>query len=87
MSFVYYYVNYFFKTYYISYITYFTLNEIIDIMAIIDIILLHVALHVALCLEPHWLSLHIAGPSQCPRVDKPHPASVPRTRPAVAGRI
>ena len=55
---------------------------------LIDIIALplHVALHVALCLQRYWLSLHIAGPSQCPRVDKPHPASVPGTRPAVAGR-
>jgi hypothetical protein len=47
---------------------------------------LRVALHVALCLRFYWLSLHIAGPSQCPLVDKPHPASVPGTRPAVAGR-
>jgi hypothetical protein len=47
---------------------------------------LHVALHVALCLQRYWLSLHIAGPSQSPRVDKLHPASVPETRPAVAGR-
>ncbi len=47
---------------------------------------LHVALHVALCLQRYWLSLHIAEPSQCPRVDKPHPASVSGIRPAVAGR-
>jgi hypothetical protein len=56
--------------------------EIIDIIALP----LHVALHVALCLQRYWLSLHIAGPSQCPLVDKPHPASVPRTLPAVARR-
>ena len=31
-------------------------------------------------------SLHITGPSQCPRVDNPHPASIAGTRPAVAGR-
>ena len=31
-------------------------------------------------------SLHITRPSQCPRVDKPHPASIAGTRPAVAGR-
>jgi hypothetical protein len=42
----------------------------------------------ALCLQCYWLSLHIAGPSQCTRVDKlePHHASVPGTRSAVAGR-
>ncbi len=45
-----------------------------------------VALHVALCLQRPSLSLHIAGPSQCPWVDKPHPASVSGTLPAVAGR-
>ncbi len=56
--------------------------ELIDIIALP----LHVALHVALCLQRSSLSLHIAGPSQCPWVDKPHPASVPGTRPAVAGR-
>ena len=32
---------------------------------------------------PH--SLHITGPAQRPRVDKPHPTSVAGTRPAVAG--
>jgi hypothetical protein len=32
---------------------------------------------------PH--SLHITGPAQLPRVDKPHPTSVAGTRPAVAG--
>ncbi len=32
------------------------------------------------------ISLHITGPSQCPRVDKPHAASIAGTRPAVAGR-
>ena len=26
-------------------------------------------------------SLHITGPSKCPRVDKPHPASIAGTRP------
>ena len=31
-------------------------------------------------------SLHITGPSQCPRVDKPHPAAIAGTRPAVARR-
>ncbi len=40
------------------------------------------ALHVALRHQPHWLSLHIAGPSQFPLVDKPHPASVTGTLPA-----
>ena len=51
--------------------------------------LLHVVLHVA---QSHsainplpFHSLHIPGPSQCPRVDKPHPASVAGTRPAVVG--
>jgi hypothetical protein len=41
-----------------------------------------------LCLQVQWLSLHIAGPARCPRVDKPHPASVPRPLPAraVTGR-
>ena len=32
---------------------------------------------------PH--SLHITGPAQLPRVDKPHPTSVTGTRPAVTG--
>ena len=32
---------------------------------------------------PH--SLHITGPAQRPRVDKPHPTSVAGNRPAVAG--
>ena len=45
---------------------------------------LHVAQHVAQCRQPCFHSLHITGPSQCPRVDKPHPASVAGTRPAVA---
>ena len=31
-------------------------------------------------------SLHITGPSKCPRIDKPHTASIARTRPAVARR-
>ncbi len=31
--------------------------------------------------------LNITGPSQCPRVDKPHPASIAATRPAVAGCV
>ncbi len=39
-----------------------------------------------MCLQPHWSSLHIAGPAQSPRVDKPHPASVSGTLPAVSGR-
>ncbi len=39
-----------------------------------------------MCLQPHWPSLHIAGPAQSPRVDKPHPASVPGTLSAVSGR-
>jgi hypothetical protein len=30
-------------------------------------------------------SQHITGPPQCPRVDKPHPASIASTRLAVAG--
>ena len=32
----------------------------------------------------HVLSLQITGPRQSPRIDKPHPASIARTRPAVA---
>ncbi len=28
-------------------------------------------------LQPHRPSLHIAGPAQSPRLDKPHPATVP----------
>ncbi len=62
---------------------YFIQIEIIDIISLW--LSLHIALHVALCLQIRWLSLHIAGPSQCPLVDKPHPASVAGTRPAVAG--
>ena len=31
-------------------------------------------------------SFHITGPSQCPRVDKPQPASIAGARSAVAGR-
>jgi hypothetical protein len=46
---------------------------------------LQTALYVAPCLHPPFHSLHITGPSQCPRVEKPHPASVAGTRPAVAG--
>ena len=47
---------------------------------------LHVTLHVAQShSQPPFHSLHITRPSQCPRVDKPHPASVAGTRPAVAG--
>ncbi len=47
---------------------------------------LHVTLHVAQShSQPPFHSLHITGPSQCPRVDKPHPASVAGSRPAVAG--
>ncbi len=40
----------------------------------------------AIYLQPHWLSLHIAGPAQSTRIDKPHPASIPGTLPAVAWR-
>ncbi len=32
------------------------------------------------------VSLHITGPTQCPRVDKPHTTSIAETRPAVARR-
>ena len=35
---------------------------------------------------PCPISLHVTGPSQCPRVDKPHPAPITGTRLAVAGR-
>ncbi len=42
--------------------------------------------HVAMCLQPHLPSLHIAGPARSPQIDKPHPASVPGTLPAVSGR-
>ncbi len=31
------------------------------------------------------ISLHVTGPSEFPRVDKPHAASIAGTRPAVAG--
>ena len=58
--------------------------EIIDIIALpwpLD-----VDLHVALCPQRPSLSLHIAGPSKGPWVDKPHSASVSGTLPAVAGR-
>ena len=58
-------------------------TEIIDIIAIIDIIIVPRS---PLCLQLQWLSLHIAGPAQCPRVDKPHPASVPGTLAAIARR-
>ena len=34
---------------------------------------------------PRTTSLHITGPTQSPRVDKPHPATIACTRPAVAG--
>ena len=54
-----------------------------NIIAISDIIVVPSS---PLCLQVQWLSLHIAGPAQCPRVDKPHPASVPRPLPAVTGR-
>ena len=33
---------------------------------------------------PRYL-LHVTGPSQCPRVDEPHPASIACARPPVAG--
>ena len=32
-----------------------------------------------------WDLLHVTGPSQCPRVDEPHSASIACARPAVAG--
>ncbi len=40
------------------------------------------------CFVPHSTSLHNTGPTQLesPRVDKPHPATIACTRPAVAGR-
>ncbi len=37
-----------------------------------------------MCLQPHWPSLHIAGPAQSPQVDKPYPASVPGTLQAIS---
>ncbi len=38
-------------------------------------------------MEPFAMwQLHITRPSQCPGIDKPHPASIAGTRPAVAGR-
>ena len=40
---------------------------------------------VAQCLQSPFHSLRITGPSQYPRVDKPHPASVACTLPAAAG--
>ncbi len=33
------------------------------------------------------ISLHITGPSKCPLVDKPHPAFIATTRPAVTGCV
>jgi hypothetical protein len=48
---------------------------------------MYVALLVAICLKPHRPSLHIAGQAQSPRIDKPHPASVPGTLPAVITHI
>ena len=68
---------------YINYIDYITQIDIIDIIAIIDIIIVPSS---PLCLQLQWLSLHIAGPAQRPRVNKPHPASVPGPLPAVTGR-
>jgi hypothetical protein len=38
------------------------------------------------CAFTHWTLLHIAGPAQRQRVDKPHPASVPGTLQAISGR-
>ncbi len=32
-----------------------------------------------------WVLLQVTGPSQCPLVDEPHPASIPCARPPVAG--
>ena len=49
---------------------------------------LHVAPYVAQshsAIKPPPHSLHITGPAQRPRVDKPHPTSVAGNRPAVAG--
>jgi hypothetical protein len=44
-------------------------------------------IHLLCCMTiPFPISLHITGPSQCPRVDKPHLASIASTRLAVAGR-
>jgi hypothetical protein len=84
-------LNYYFMI--IFYINYFPLLyfncipiAIIDIIALPLYVALHVTLHVALLLQPYWLSLLIAGPSQCPLVDKQHPATVPRTRLAVTWR-
>ncbi len=37
------------------------------------------------CFVPRSTSLHVTGPTQSPRVDKPHPATIACTRPAVAG--
>jgi len=39
----------------------------------------------ASCAAILWDLLHVTWPSQCPRVDEPHPASIARARPAVAG--
>ncbi len=64
------------------YINYFIQIKIIDTIAL----LLHVALHIEMCLQPYSLSLRIqvARPSKCPLVDKPRPASVAGTPQAVA---
>ena len=39
-----------------------------------------------MCFHTLWRSLHIARPAQSPRIDKPHPQSVPGTLAAVARR-
>ncbi len=36
--------------------------------------------------NPHLLLLHIAGPAQSPRIDQPHPASVPSDSPEPSRR-
>jgi hypothetical protein len=63
MSFDVYYVNYFLIIHYFNCFKYFIPIEVSDII----VLPLHVVLHVALCLQRYWLSLHIAGPSQCPQ--------------------
>ncbi len=63
------------------------LISIIAIMYQLISIIAITLIHFPCCTTiPFPISLHITGPSQCPRVDKPHLASIASTRPAVAGR-
>ncbi len=72
-------------TNYINYVDYFISIEIIDIIAIIDLRTLPFSLHVALCLQHH--GFHYIWWDQSKATNKKHPASVPGTLQAVAGRL